>query len=532
MSQNKFNFQNLIVLDLANNHQGSLDHGKKIISSLSKVVKKNKERAAIKFQFRNLPEFVHVDDRDSVANKHIPRFLSTMLDWNEFEKLKEYAKKQEMLTMCTPFDEYSVDKIKEMNFDLIKVASCSAKDWPLLKKIADSNLPIIASTGGLSLSEVDDLVSFFKHRGCDFALMHCVAVYPTPDKFCNLGNISDFKKRYKDLVIGWSTHEPPEESLHAGLALALGAEIFERHVGLEYQGNELNKYSSNPDQIDEWLKSLNKSKNLIGSFSRLDSPKEEFLSLNSLKRGVFAQKKISKGDKIDNDNTYFAFPYREGQMSSGDFKLGATAKKSIEINEPLFSKDVIFEEDNEEKILKKSIHEVKAMLSYAGITLNNDFSTEYSHHYGISNFREVGAILINVINREYCKKILVQLPGQSHPSHFHKVKEETFIIVWGELISTLEGRERVLLPGDTLLVPPGAWHSFRSEKGCIFEEISTTAIPGDSVYRDENINNLSSSERKTIVDYWGRFQINEQLRNSKLPLNVRKFKSKKTTKIK
>ena len=110
---------------------------------------------------------------------------------------------------------------------------------------------------------------------------------------------------------------------------------------------------------------------------------------------------------------------------------------------------------------------------------------------------------------------------------FHKVKEETFIVVWGELISTLEGRERVLLPGDTLLVPPGAWHSFRSEKGCIFEEISTTAIPGDSVYRDENINNLSSSERKTIVDYWGRFQINEQLRDSKLPLNVRKFKSKK-----
>ena len=226
-----------------------------------------------------------------------------------------------------------------------------------------------------------------------------------------------------------------------------------------------------------------------------------------------------------NNNTYFAFPFREGQMASGDFQLGATAKKSIKINEPLYSKDISFEEDNEERILKKSIHEVKAMLSYAGITLNNEFSTEYSHHYGISNFREVGAILINVINREYCKKILVQLPGQSHPSHFHKIKEETFIVVWGELISTLEGRERVLLPGDTLLVPPGAWHSFRSEKGCIFEEISTTAIPGDSVYRDENINNLSSSQRKTIVDYWGRFQINEQLRSSKLPLNVRKLKS-------
>ena len=136
------------------------------------------------------------------------------------------------------------------------------------------------------------------------------------------------------------------------------------------------------------------------------------------------------------------------------------------------------------------------------------------------------------LTEKYVGKILHIKQGKRLSLQFHKVKEETFIIVWGELISTLEGRERVLLPGDTLLVPPGAWHSFRSEKGCIFEEISTTAIPGDSVYRDENINNLSSSERKTIVDYWGRFQINEQLRNSKLPLNVRKFKSKKTTKIK
>lgn len=524
MKIKKFNFKDLVVLDMANNHQGSLNHGLNIVSSLSKVVKENNMRAAIKFQFRNLPDFVHSDDRDSEINKHVPRFLSTKLDWKDFKKLKDSVVNEGMLSMCTPFDEYSVQKIIEMEFDIIKVASCSAKDWPLLEKIAASNLPIIASTGGLTLTEVDDLVSFFRHKGCDFALMHCVAIYPTPDSFCNLGNISDFKKRYKDITIGWSTHEPPEEYFHAGLALALGAEIFERHVGLESDGVVLNKYSSNPAQVNMWLKALNKSRNLIGSHSRLDSPKEEYESLDSLKRGVFASREIRKGDKIDENNTYFAFPYRKGQMASGEFKIGSISKKQIEIDEPLYPKDFEVESDSEAMILKKAIHEVKAMISYAGITLNNDFSTEYSHHYGISNFKEVGAVLINLINREYCKKILVQLPGQSHPAHYHKIKEETFIVVWGELISNLEGREKTLVPGDTLLVPPGAWHSFRTETGCIFEEISTTAISGDSVYRDENINKLSSNQRKTMVDFWGRFQIDQQLRKASIPSNVKTIK--------
>ena len=76
------------------------------------------------------------------------------------------------------FDEESVDIIKEMNFDIIKVASCSAKDWPLIEKIADTNLPIIFSTGGLDINNIDDLVSFFTHK-FDFAIMHCVC-YPIP----------------------------------------------------------------------------------------------------------------------------------------------------------------------------------------------------------------------------------------------------------------------------------------------------------------------------------------------------------------
>ena len=119
--------------------------------------------------------------------------------------------------------------------------------------------------------------------------------------------------------------------------------------------------------------------------------------------------------------------------------------------------------------------------------------------------------MINVINRQYAKKILVQLAGQKHPAHYHKLKEETFIVTWGTLSIFVDGKERVLNPGDILTVYPGVWHSFSTATGCVFEEISTTAVAGDSVYKAASIDKLKSEERKTIVDHWGRFQITEQL---------------------
>ena len=54
-----FDFHDLFVLDLANNHQGSVEHGKRIIKRCAEVVAKHGVRAALKFQFRELDSFVH-----------------------------------------------------------------------------------------------------------------------------------------------------------------------------------------------------------------------------------------------------------------------------------------------------------------------------------------------------------------------------------------------------------------------------------------------------------------------------------------
>ena len=136
-----------------------------------------------------------------------------------------------------------------------------------------------------------------------------------------------------------------------------------------------------------------------------------------------------------------------------------------------------------------------------------NFEVEYSHHYGLEKFKKYGAVIVNVINREYCKKIIIQLPYQKHPAHHHKLKEETFHLLHGTLDIWIDGKKKRLNPGDTCLVLPGVWHSFTTETGCIFEEISTTHYNNDSVYKDIKINKMDRSKRKTKVNHWGRYEI-------------------------
>jgi N-acetylneuraminate synthase len=503
-----FDFRNLFVLDLANNHQGSVEHGLEIIRRHADVIHKHGVRAAIKFQFRNLDTLIHPDRVGENGNKHIPRFLSTRLGCAEHEQLFAEVKKQGLFTMCTPFDESSVELVSDMGFDIIKVASCSAKDWPLIETVAEANLPVVFSTGGLQIEDVDSLVVFGEHRALEFALMHCVSIYPTPPEACNLANISMLRKRYPSICIGWSTHEHPDATTPVQMASTYGALLFERHVGLTTDSIKLNAYSSTPEQINRWLEAWKSAQAYAGTYERKKALVEEAEALRSLQRGVFAKRSLKAGDLLEREDVYFAMPLENGQLDSGRFRGGIVLSKDVDKDSPLLDDSVILPELSDGQKLKRYVHQVRAILNIAGIKLGPEFYVEYSHHYGIPNFGRTGCVLIDCVNREYCKKILVQLPGQSHPYHFHRLKEETFQVLWGEMFLDIDGEERLLRPGDTAVVLPGAWHKFRTDLGCVVEEISTTHHNSDSVYKDPAINKLAREERKTVVKHWGRFEIN------------------------
>jgi mannose-6-phosphate isomerase-like protein (cupin superfamily) len=110
--------------------------------------------------------------------------------------------------------------------------------------------------------------------------------------------------------------------------------------------------------------------------------------------------------------------------------------------------------------------------------------------------------LVTVVNREYCKKLLAQLPGQHHPEHWHEKKEETFHVLWGSMDIVLNQEPHHLEVGDMILIRPGDRHSFSTETGAIVEELGTAARRNDSFYSDPLVARLDPIVRKTVIDGW------------------------------
>jgi N-acetylneuraminate synthase len=143
------------------------------------------------------------------------------------------------------------------------------------------------------------------------------------------------------------------------------------------------------------------------------------------------------------------------------------------------------------------------MLNEKKIAVGKNFEMEISHHRGLENFEKVGCFLFNLINKEYAKKIIVMLPNQSHPSHHHKIKDETFHIISGNLILNLDGKNKKLKSGDIIDIKKNSHHKFKAgPKGCIFDEISTRSIKSDSHYKNSKIKKMKRLERKTIITSW------------------------------
>ena len=215
-------FEDLFVLEIANNHLGSVERGLKIIGEFAQVVRFNNVRATMKLQFRDVEQFVHREFRE-LDDRYIQKTLSTRLTDEEYATLVKAVRQAGCMPTATPFDERSVDLCCELGIQMIKIASSDLNDWILIEKIAKTKKPVIISTGGSSLKDLDDIVTFFANRNIPLAINHCVSIYPTDDSKLELNQIDFLRSRYPHNTIGFSTHESCDWSNSILMAYAKGA---------------------------------------------------------------------------------------------------------------------------------------------------------------------------------------------------------------------------------------------------------------------------------------------------------------------
>ena len=491
----------LFILEMANNHMGDVEHGIRIVRELREACAGFPFRVAVKLQYRHIPDFIHPDYRERMDLKFVKRFSETALSWENYRRLKDAIVEHGFLAICTPWDDLSVEKIVEHGYDYIKVPSCYLTDWPLAEKIATTKLRIIISTAGEPFEEIDRVVSFYQHRAKKLSVLHCVGEYPTAESNLQLNQIDLLRQRYRDVEIGFSTHEAPDQVAAVMLAVAKGSTIFEKHVGVPTENYPLNAYSATPDQIRAWLSAAQRAFAMCGVIGRRHEFSEiEKKTLGDLHRAVFARRDIAPGEVIRLSDIFLSIPGAPGQLVANDLSKYREyrATKAIPARSPVLPENVT--ETDHQKAIYNIIHDAKALLKASRTVVPSQLELEISHHYGLEKFRSFGSTTITVVNREYCKRIILCLPGQTHPEQWHELKDETYHLLHGEIQLTLDGEKRVVRKNEVVIIPRGAKHEFTSAKGAVIEEISSAYSQSDSYYTDTTIN--QNKHRKTLITHW------------------------------
>jgi sialic acid synthase SpsE/mannose-6-phosphate isomerase-like protein (cupin superfamily) len=493
--------EKLFILDITNNHMGDLKHALKIVKEFGAICQAFPFNFAFKLEYRWLDSLIHPEYKTKNDNECVKRLAKSQLTRDNMRPLIEAIKLGGFVTICSPLDEASVEHALEDEFDMLAMDSASFADWMLLERLVLTQKPVICSTAGASLDEIDNVVSFLEHRSKSFALMHCVAEYPTKPENMQLNQIDFLKSRYPHVRLGIALHEHRGKTMSLTMAIAKHCTIFEKHVGVPTDKYGLNDYSDGLEEVRDCLSNAEKAFAMMGETNqRAQTTETEKATLSPLRRGLFAARDIASGEMLRNEDVFLAMPSQDKHVTAREWSKYNRfyAEKPIKSGEPILS-STTRKECVRDKVLGIVV-KVTEMLRQGNVVIPNGTKLEISHHYGLDKFYDYGAALLTIINREYCKKVIVVLPGQKHPTHCHKTKDETLHVLHGNLTVTLNGVTKDYSVGEMIVVEPNAPHSFESVNGAVFEEISSTHLINDSFYSDPLIGGYS--DRKTHITYW------------------------------
>jgi N-acetylneuraminate synthase len=350
-------FEELFVLELANNHWGNVERGLHIIKEFGTVVRYNNVHAAIKLQVRDVETFIHKDFLSREDIRYIKKTLDTRLSRDELATLVEAIRRSGCVRLATPFDEKSVELCIELGIEIIKIASSDVTDWPLLEKIAKTRKPVIVSTGGSSLNDMDNMVMFFENRNIPLAINHCISIYPTEDADLQLNQIDFLKNRYPGHVIGFSTHEYKDWRSSILIAYAKGARTFERHIDIKTEDKTISPYCSTPEQIAEWFQAYKHAKEMGGAAGtdKVVATQKETDYLTTLVRGVYAKCDLPAGQVLTPEDYYLAIPLQKGQLSCRELLNDQVLAQGCKKDAPLMVEmmDSLY---NRDEVLRKQIY--------------------------------------------------------------------------------------------------------------------------------------------------------------------------------
>jgi sialic acid synthase len=254
-----------VIAEIGHNHQGNLEKARELFREAKlagahavKLQKRDNRglytRAAYDKPYDNENSF------GATYGEH-REFLE--FGATEYRELQKYARELGIDFFATAFDIASADFLGELDMPAFKIASGDVKSTPLLKHVAAFGKPIIISTGGALLEDVQRAYDTIMAINPQLGILQCTAGYPAGFEELDLRVVTQYRERFPGAVVGYSGHDNGIAMPVA--AYVLGARIVEKHFTLNraMKGTD-HAFSLEPVGLRKMIRDLERTHKALG----------------------------------------------------------------------------------------------------------------------------------------------------------------------------------------------------------------------------------------------------------------------------
>lgn len=249
----------------------------------------------------------------------------------QLRDLRGYCREKGIDFASTPFETAQIDTLIELDAPFIKIASMDVTSDYLLRHAGATGKPIVLSTGMATLGEIEHAIRTLENEGNrDICVLHCIAIYPTPDRLMNLRNIETLRRAF-GYPVGFSDHSRgPELSL---AAIALGAVVIEKHFTLDKTMFGWDHgISMDPAEMKVLIEGARRVHVALGTAQRVVGV-EEMEKRTAFRRSVIAARPIAKGMPIAAADLTYRRPGTGVAPNDAHLLIGRMALNDIPYNE-------------------------------------------------------------------------------------------------------------------------------------------------------------------------------------------------------
>jgi N-acetylneuraminate synthase/sialic acid synthase len=219
------------------------------------------------------------------------------LGHDEYVEVQRYAREIGITFFATPFDFESADFLAELDTPAFKIASADLVNTPLLRHVAAFGKPILLSTGGATIDDVDRALAAVLPLNEQVCVLQCTAAYPCDTEDLNLQVITTLRERYPNLVIGLSDHQNGISM--ALVAYMLGARVIEKHFTLNHawKGTD-HAFSLMPEGLRKLVRDLRRVPVALGDGVKRPLPVEQ-RPLEKMGKKLVAARDLEQGHVLE-----------------------------------------------------------------------------------------------------------------------------------------------------------------------------------------------------------------------------------------